>query len=790
MNTQYPVYKCLSAYALILSLLVAPAITVSQSRAQTTLNKDGDIFSKASPSATLTVTNTNDSGTGSLRQAIADATPGDTINFSVTGTITLTSGQLFIDKNLTIQGPGASRLSISGNHTSRVFFINQGVTTTLEGMTIRDGDGSDGGGGGIYNSYGTLTITNCTISDNKSNDGGGIVSWGMLTVTNSTISDNRAGYYGGILSSGTLTVINSAISDNTATSGFGGGIDYVGTLTISNSTVAGNFGIGIEKGGTYGDSESTISDSTISGNSGRGISNRGGSLVINNCTISHNTGDGIYNAAYCDTNCYDGLVSITNSTISGNGVGIFSNNSGEGPALERLRNTLVAGNTNSDISGTIETANHNLIGNAASSGGITNGVNGNIVGVNPLLGPLRNNRGPTRTHALRAGSPAINAGDNCVLIADGCGDGNPALPTDQRGMPRNGTVDIGAFERQNNEISSTAPFDYDGDGKSDISVWRPSDGIWYIIQSGSASVRAQGWGLNGDKVAPADFDGDGKTDLAVFRPSESNWYINNSATDTVSVAGWGLPGDMPVPADYSGDGKADLAVYRPSEGKWYRRDSDGQIHVQAWGLPGDKPAPADFNGDGVADMTVFRPSEGKWYILNSGNAAITEFTWGLNGDLPIPGDYSGDGKSDFAVFRASNQTWYRIHSDDFAVHVTTWGLAGDFPDTRRLRRRRTTRPRGLASIERNLVHLRIAIRHLLAALGTKRRYSYAELVRLLTHRSNAVLAMASGLWRPRKPRKARVLDISRTFRGQYEHSIRQHDCKLLILLQRRAGNRP
>jgi uncharacterized delta-60 repeat protein len=224
-----------------------------------------------------------------------------------------------------------------------------------------------------------------------------------------------------------------------------------------------------------------------------------------------------------------------------------------------------------------------------------------------------------------------------------------------------------------------APFDYDGDGKSDISVWRPSDGTWNIIQSGNASVRAQGWGLNGDKLAPADFDGDGKTDLAVFRESDSNWYVFNSSTNTASVAGWGLAGDLPVPADYGGDGKADLAVYRPSEGKWYRRDSDGKLHIYEWGLPGDKPAPADFNGDGVADMTVFRPSEGKWYTINSGNAAISEFTWGLNGDLPIPGDYSGDGKSDFAVFRPSNQTWYRIHSDTFQIHIITWGLPGDFP---------------------------------------------------------------------------------------------------------------
>ncbi len=222
-------------------------------------------------------------------------------------------------------------------------------------------------------------------------------------------------------------------------------------------------------------------------------------------------------------------------------------------------------------------------------------------------------------------------------------------------------------------------FDYDGDGKTDVSVWRPGDGIWYILQSLSSSVRAQGWGLTNDKLGPADFDGDGKTDLAVFRESDSNWYIVNSSDNTVTVFGWGIAGDLPVPADYNGDQKADIAVYRPSESNWYRRDSDGQIHIYAWGIAGDKPAPADFNGDGVADMTVFRPSEGRWYTINSGDASISIGEWGISGDIPIPADYSGDGRTDFCVFRPSNSTWYRIHSNDFTIQIITWGLAGDLP---------------------------------------------------------------------------------------------------------------
>ena len=248
----------------------------------------------------------------------------------------------------------------------------------------------------------------------------------------------------------------------------------------------------------------------------------------------------------------------------------------------------------------------------------------------------------------------------------------------QRGVWRLRAIFNGQEYNHNFAIKDGTAFDYDGDGKTDLSVFRPAQGTWFIAQS-AGGVRAQGWGLATDKLAPADFDGDGKTDLAVFRSADSNWYIFNSATNTATTAGWGLAGDLPVPADYGGDGKADIAVYRPTEGNWYRRDSDGQIHVYAWGIVGDKPAPADFNGDAITDMTVFRPSEGRWYTINSGSGAITQGAWGIPGDIPVAGDYSGDGKADFAVFRPSDQTWYRIHSQDNTIHIITWGLPGDLP---------------------------------------------------------------------------------------------------------------
>ncbi len=217
--------------------------------------------------------------------------------------------------------------------------------------------------------------------------------------------------------------------------------------------------------------------------------------------------------------------------------------------------------------------------------------------------------------------------------------------------------------------------DFDNDGKTDISVWRPSDGTWHILQSGGG-IRVQGWGVAGDRMAPADFDGDGTTDLAVFRPIEGNWYVLNSFSNTVSVVGWGLATDLLVPGDYSGDDSADFAVYRPSDHNWYIRDSQGRITVREWGLDGDKPVPADYDGDGRKNIAVFRPSEGRWYVIG-GSVSIDQ--WGLAGDLPVPSDYSGDGKADLCVFRPSDNTWYRRHSEDNSIHIITWGLAGDLP---------------------------------------------------------------------------------------------------------------
>ncbi|MCY7347909.1 MAG: FG-GAP-like repeat-containing protein [Pyrinomonadaceae bacterium] len=272
--------------------------------------------------------------------------------------------------------------------------------------------------------------------------------------------------------------------------------------------------------------------------------------------------------------------------------------------------------------------------------------------------------------AVRRGIAQLNANGSLDAAFDpGAGADNSILTIDTQANGRiviggiftlvNNVDRLGVARLLDSSLTARTPYDFDGDGKADLSVFRPSNSVWYQLNSTNNQQAGQQFGASGDVIAPADFDGDGKTDLAVYRGGV--WYIQRSALGFTGVQ-FGLATDLPVPADYDGDGKADIAVWRPSNGTWYRlNSSNGQVVTVQFGQTGDKPTLGDFDGNGLSDIAVFRPSNGVWYRINAQNQQVGQ-QFGQDGDSVVPADYDGDGKTDLAVYRPAIGTWYILRS--------------------------------------------------------------------------------------------------------------------------------
>jgi hypothetical protein len=221
--------------------------------------------------------------------------------------------------------------------------------------------------------------------------------------------------------------------------------------------------------------------------------------------------------------------------------------------------------------------------------------------------------------------------------------------------------------------------DYDGDGRTDYAVFRPSTNFWFILNSSNFTVTSRSFGSAGDQLTPGDFDGDGKADIAIYARGIGTWFILQSSNGQIRSTQFGSIDDLPVSADYDADGKLDIAVFRPGNGFWYiLQSSNNQFNASQFGQIGDKPVSGDFDGDGKADLVVFRPSNGIWYLMKSAQG-FTAVQFGINSDLPLQADFDGDGKRDVAVFRQTTNFWYHLNSSNNFFVSRQFGITTDLP---------------------------------------------------------------------------------------------------------------
>ena len=552
------------------------------------------LFFGAVNAAVFTVTKTADTNDGvcnadcSLREAVTAA--NNTVNddiiefapavFSTAQQITLTtvvSGNryLLITNNgtLTINGPGANLLTISGNNSDRIFQINANANVAIRRLTITHGLGLWAGGcldnrGGTNTTLEDVIVFNCRVfvTDPIFTIGGGtIVNGGTMNIVRSSIQSgvvNRSqgvtnAFGGGIynLTGATLKLISSSVTNNTITGGNGGGIRNDGQLIMINSTVSGNEATDAQNG------------------NGGGISNTG---VVN---ILHST--------------------IAYNRASTSGGGVFTS---EANNMFNSRNSIYSNNTvganERDFNGTLISGGYNLIKDTTDTA-ITGDTTGNILNIDPLLQPLTNFGGLSYYHLLSQVSPAMDKGKTFDIFNDQRGLTRPFDDPDIPNAPGGDGADIGSVELQNSKFSGTSPFDFDGDHQTDISIFRPANGEWWINRSSSNVTAAAQFGSSTDKLVPADYTGDGKADIAFYRPSEGNWYVLRSENSTFYAFPFGIAEDIPAPGDYDGDGRADAAVYRASQGIWYIfRSSDAGVTTRAFGIAEDQPVVADYDGDG------------------------------------------------------------------------------------------------------------------------------------------------------------------------------------------------
>ena len=546
-----------------------------------------------------------------------------------------------------------------------------GATSNNTGGTIRPGS--------------VIVLNDTVVRGNSGRIGGGIQIGGDRVCNGGTCTDAGA-------TKATLTIVDSLIFGNTASDQGGAVVSDRVVVSIDRSHILNNVATNFYGGGLsiFGATQATINETTIANNTAGQF---GGGIYVDIAAVLNVT----------NSRFYKNSAGAANANAGG---GIWAG--GQNSPTGTISNSVFADNTNYQIGeyacatpGTpnLTYTNNNVVppGDNKFYYGTCTAAASSIAALNALP-KASGNTSTAPTFAQFLATPGIGpsvlswaVARATNVIAGGVSSSNPVGARDvspttrttytMTSTPTTGThsAEVTALVEWGVPGDSAVPADYDGDGKQDTAVFRPSTGQWFIVRSSTGQVAAQEWGVAaaGDRPVPADYDGDGKSDIAVYRQTTGEWFILGSAGATLAFK-WGEPtlGDVPVPGDYDGDGKVDAAVYRTSSGQWFVRTSSGGFIGRNWGVPaaGDTPVPADYDGDGTTDFAVFRTSTGHWFIQPASGAPSTATLWGVPSlqDVPVPADYDGDGKTDVAVMRQTTGQWFVVNSSG-GTSVSQWG---------------------------------------------------------------------------------------------------------------------